>query len=307
MPQKRNPFTEYLKHLRRLGRPPTGVANARSYIKRYQQWLSESGIADPLHVSRPDLESFLSWLRESLAPRKGSKPAASTIFHYQGFLRVFYRFLKDEGQILSNPMDGIRSTKVPKRIRQDVLTMDELRRLLAQPDPDTPHGLRDLAALHIMTFSGLRVGALCSLRVDEVRLKEREIIVRQGKGQKDRLTFFDVETQQVLARYLLQSRPVLAEDGALTLLADDKGKKMRGWQVKDMVLRYSKRARIRKHITPHSLRRTFCTMLLVAGCNLKVVSELAGHNSLDTTAGYTRLDITELTRVYQQTHPRGQL
>jgi len=259
-------------------------------------------------VTQKDIELFLSWLKNNAQSRRGQSTAsASTIQHYQGFLRGFYGFLKDESQILTNPMDNIPSAKVPKRIKQDVLTIQELNRLFEQPDQDTPEGLRDLVALRLMAFSGLRVGALCRLLLKDVNLSEREIIVRTGKGNKDRLTFFDPITRQTIARYLVQARPALAPARIKTLLVDNKRKPMRGWQVKDMVIRYTRRARIGKHITPHSLRRTFCTMLLIAGCNLKVVAELAGHGSLDTTAGYTKLDLDELTRIYNQSHPRGNL
>jgi integrase/recombinase XerD len=297
-------FERYLAHLERLGRK--SMATNRSYVRVYSSWLAANSLGDVCQLARKDLEAFLYWLATEHRPW-GRKLAANTIMHYQVFLRGFHGFLKHEGEVLSNPMDGIPTTKVPRRIRKDALTIGELAALLAAPDADTLSGLRDLVALRLMAFSGLRVGALCRLGPDQIRVPEREIMIRQGKGGKDRLTFFDPDTRKVIARYLARARALLAGPQTRTLLADDKGRQMRGWQVKDMVARYTRRAGIDKHITPHSLRRTFCTLLLQAGCNLKAVAELAGHNSLDTTAGYTRLNPEELVRIYRQAHPRGSL
>ena len=132
-------------------------------------------------------------------------------------------------------------------------------------------------------------------------------MIRKGKGNKDRLTFMDTHTQQILARYLVQARPAIAKKALQAFIVHDRGRRMKRHEVRKIVKAYSAKARIRKAITCHSLRRTFGTLMLAVGhMDLKTLSEIMGHEKIETTAGYTQLSIAELTNIYRQAHPRSQ-
>jgi integrase/recombinase XerD len=141
--------------------------------------------------------------------------------------------------------------------------------------------------------------------VDDVSLPGRELVIRGGKGGKDRLTFFDKGTRQQLARYLVKSRPFLARKEETALIVNDHGRRLQDEQLGRLVRTHAERAGIGRPVTPLTLRHSFCTNLLRHGANLKVIAELAGHGSLNTTAGYTRVDIGELSAVYRSAHPRS--
>jgi site-specific recombinase XerD len=296
---KRHPaFRSYCKHLRRRSLSDRTVETYGDCLLTFARWLEEQGIGSPLHVTANDLEAFRIWLVTEYE-RRVSPTRQST---YIAVLRAFYRFLAAEQMILADPARALRYPKLKKRIHRDVLTPRELKRILACPD-NTPRGLRDRVALRLLALSGPRVSELAGIDVEDVSLKDRELVIRKGKGSKQRLAFFDRDTQAHLARYLMQARPRLATDGERALVVDNKGRRADVLFLRRMVKGYG--TVVRKAISPHSFRRTFCTLMLKAGANLKVISELAGHALLSTTARYTKVDIAELAQVYRDAHPRS--
>ena len=290
----------YCKHIVRRNFSARTIESYAGCLRIFGRWLCEAGIESPRHATAADLGSFQVWLAREYERRVSPGRMA----YYTAVIRSFYGFLHAERLVLSDPSKELRNPKQPRRISQDVLTPKELRRLLKSPD-DTPGGLRDRAALGILAFSGLRASELVGLDCLDVNVEDREIIVRGGKGRKDRLVFFDSDTGACLARYLTQARTRLARDGENAFVVNDHGERMGVRVLREMVRRHA--SGIPKTITPHSLRRTFCTLMLKAGANLKVISELAGHSKLSTTARYTKVDIAELAAVYRAGHPRGGL
>ncbi len=157
--------------------------------------------------------------------------------------------------------------------------------------------------LRLFVFSGPRVRELAGVNVEDISLGERELVIRKGKGRRERIAFFDRDTQDVLGRYLARVRPRLVRGGEAALLVGKKGRRMPPYKLRRLVKTYG--AKIGRSITPHSLRRTFCTLMLRVGVNLKAIAEMAGHERISTTARYTNVDVAELARVYGSTHPRA--
>ena len=145
------------------------------------------------------------------------------------------------------------------------------------------------------------------LDVDNISLPDRELTIRNTKTKRDRIAFFDKQTRKLIAKYLVQGRPYLASQNEIALLISTKSNRMQPNNLQKRLDKYVKAANIKKPVSPHSLRRTFCTLLLQAGVNLKVISELAGHERLSTTAKYTKISIGELSAIYNEAHPRNQL
>ena len=290
----------YCKHLRRRGLSERTIETYCGCLAVFDRWLTGEGIPSPVEVSLSNLERFRQW--RGTGHSRSISPTRQTT--YVAVLRAFYRFLKVEGNVLSNPALSLRYPKLRRRIRRDVLTSAELKRLVAQPD-DTHRGRRDLLVLRLLVLSGPRASELAGIDVEDVSLDDREIVIRRGKGARDRLIFFDPRTKSELDGYLTSSRRRLALADERALVVGDDGTRMDRHSIRDIVKRYAGLADIDKPIAPHSLRRTFCTLLLKAGANLKVIAELAGHASLKTTVRYTKVEISELSAVYRATHPRG--
>lgn len=297
---------DFLAHMQRRGRARETQRNRMMQLGRFLRWLKREGIQHPGQASERDLERFSIWLAQERVYR-GRRLGPRTRGEYITGLRSFYRFLKEEGQILTDPAAHLGTPKAPKRIHRDILSVEETWQLLDGPDARMPSGLRDHVAMRILVFTGLRAKELTGLRLPEVDLEAREIVVRRGKGGKDRLVFFDTRTRVKLSEYLVWSRPALVRrKDVRALIVNDSGLPISADSLRDLIAHHTQEAGIGKHLTCHSLRRTFCTLLLQGGCNLKAMSDLAGHERLSTTARYTRIHAQELAAVYQSTHPRSQ-
>ena len=148
----------------------------------------------------------------------------------------------------------------------------------------------------------MRLNELCKFDIGDCDLRRRELVLRDTKNKTDRIAFIDKHTCGLLKQYL-EIRTEMAAPDTSELIANDAGKPITPTQVQNLVTKYLKKTRIKKHITPHSFRRTLCTLLLQAGLNIKVISEIVGHHKLSTTARYTEIDIDTLKNIYHQGHP----
>ena len=176
--------------------------------------------------------------------------------------------------------------------------------LLAAPDTDSPHGLRDKALLELMYASGLRVSEAVKLTLSEIDL-QRGLVVTIGKGGKQRLVPMGEEASYWIERYLAQARPVLLKNARCDELFV--GQKRNGisrqlaWMIVD---KYAEAAGIR-HLSPHSLRHAFATHLVNHGADLRVVQSLLGHADISTTQIYTHVANERLKNIVSEHHPRG--
>lgn len=198
--------------------------------------------------------------------------------------------------------------ELPRVTRKQVsfLDSDEVERLIEAIDTNTPSGLRDRAIVELLFSSGLRVSELCNLNRDHINLKRGEFMVR-GKGQKDRPVFVSPEATEWLATYL-----AARTDSALPLFirysgfktGDDRGESFRlsPRSVQRAVSQYAKLAGITKHVSPHTLRHSFATDLLMNGADLRSVQSMLGHSNISTTQVYTHVTDQHLQEVHRKFH-----
>ncbi len=227
-------------------------------------------------------------------------------------LRTFFKYLCREGYIQKNPARLVATPKVPKKI-PSFLPIDEAFRLMDIPDSKTLSGLRDKAILETLYGAGIRISELVSLNVTNVDL-ERGYIRVFGKGRKERIVPLGKKACDAIREYLNkrgqgyrgkeQDRtdiPVC--QGALFLnLRGGRLTSRSGWNIVD---KYARKGAIARHISPHSLRHTFATHLLEGGADLRVIQELLGHSSLSTTQKYTHVNLDQLMKVYDKSHPKA--
>jgi integrase/recombinase XerD len=296
-------FRAYLVNLERRSFSPRTIETYADCLRMLSRWMGTARRREVRRLTLEDLRAFQVWLSELVSARGRPYAAARQAYHIS-VVRSFFAWLRAQREILVDPALSLRYPKLPRRLAREVLSEEELGRLLAQPN-GSPWGLRDAVALRLLVLCGLRVSELAGVDVKDVDLGQRELLVRRGKGARERLVFFNAGTRVRLARYLVEARPRLARRREPALLVGQKGRRLQVSGIQNAVRRYALAAGLDRRISPHSLRHTFCTLLLRHGANMKVIADLAGHRSMATTARYARVEIGQLGEVYRSAHPRG--
>ena len=252
-----------------------------------------------LQVSRQQLIAYLVRLKQE-------GRAASTVARKLASIKAFYRFLTAERYIRRNPAEVLeaasRGLHLPK-----VLSVQEVERLLNEPNLGTLDGYRDKTMLELLYATGMRVSELVNVPVKNVDMKMQYVIV-MGKGSKERMLPLGRTALHYLEHYLSVVRPQLLHgkpDAAAELFVTGWGGPMTRERFYEIIVAYGKSAGISKRVTPHMLRHSFATHLLNNGTDLRIVQELLGHADISTTQIYTHLDVERLREVYDKTHPRA--
>ena len=252
-----------------------------------------------LQVSRQQLIAYLVRLKQE-------GRAASTVARKLASIKAFYRFLTAERYIRRNPAEVLeaasRGLHLPK-----VLSVQEVERLLDEPNLGTLDGYRDKTMLELLYATGMRVSELVNVPVKNVDMKMQYVIV-MGKGSKERMLPLGRTALHYLEHYLSVVRPQLLHgkpDAAAELFVTGWGGPMTRERFYEIIVAYGKSAGISKRVTPHVLRHSFATHLLNNGTDLRIVQELLGHADISTTQIYTHLDVERLREVYDKTHPRA--
>lgn len=252
-----------------------------------------------LQVSRQQLIAYLVRLKQE-------GRASSTVARKLASIKAFYRFLTAERYIRRNPAEVLeaasRGLHLPK-----VLSVQEVERLLDEPNLGTLDGYRDKTMLELLYATGMRVSELVNVPVKNVDMKMQYVIV-MGKGSKERMLPLGRTALHYLEYYLSVVRPQLLHgkpDAAAELFVTGWGGPMTRERFYEIIVAYGKSAGISKRVTPHMLRHSFATHLLNNGTDLRIVQELLGHADISTTQIYTHLDVERLREVYDKTHPRA--
>lgn len=266
-----------------------------------------ASLPEPGAVTLQHLRDYQCGLLTGEATRRGKPILAATVARTSTILRGFFKFLSEEGKILADPAVRLESPKAPRNMPGEVLTVKETRKLLKAPQTTTPLGLRDRALVEVMYATGLRKHEVRALDLGDVNHDEREVIVRHGKGDKGRIVPIAPSAYAALCDYLDRARPVIATkhpDSLSAVFLANRGRRMSETAIRDVLNRLAAWAGITKRVKPHMMRRTFATHLMEGGANLRLIQTLMGHESLDTTAIYLRLNSKELRREVIRHHPR---
>ena len=295
-----------------------------------EQYLSyttvERGLSpNTLAAYRNDLTQFVDFLqgRDSSLQDSGSwkriGTEALTAFvldlHERGYsdktktrkvasAKALFGFLLEEGVINKNPMEDFSSPGVGESL-PETLTVEEVEALLSVGEADTPVSLRDHAIIEVMYATGVRVSELVSLDIDDVDLDE-SFVRCMGKGSKERIIPLHDEAVETVREYLEDGRPSLARSAAdRALFVSRKGGRLTRQALWLILKGRAQAAGIERKITPHTLRHSFATHLLIGGAPLRHVQELLGHASITTTQVYTHLTSEHVRAQYETAHPRA--
>ncbi len=253
----------------------------------------------------PDLAAWDSRrLRKYVMARAAGANTARTVARKVAALRSFYRFLEREGVVDPNPARRIAGPRF-RRALPRVLTIDEASALIeAAMKQAGPRGLRNWALLEVLYGGGLRASEVVGLNLGDVDWSARFLKVR-GKGKKERWVPFGSKADEALSTYLGAGRPALAGLDESAVFVNHRGGRLNVRSVGRIVKSVLAASAIGRNISPHWLRHSFATHLLMNGADLRIVQDLLGHESLHTTQIYTHISQDHLTRVYQRAHPRA--
>lgn len=287
-------YLTYLRDVRRMS-PNTLESYARDL--GLLAAFAEQRQAPLESLRRQDLEAFVRQLMSSgLAPRSVARAVAC--------VRGFYRFVSIERKQAESPAGDLQPPRAWPALPK-FLALEEIDRLLEQPDTSTPRGLRDKALIEVLYATGLRVSELVALRAGDLNLEEGYLTCT-GKGDKERMVPFGHQASEWVRRYIRDGRPELLRKKTspwLFVNARDGGPLSRVgfWKI---LKEYGVKAGLSRDLSPHVLRHSFATHLLERGADLRMIQVMLGHADLSTTQIYTHVLEARLRTVYDKFHPR---
>jgi integrase/recombinase XerD len=289
-------FINYLSVERGLSR--NTISSYGTDLGHFAAYLAKKGKDDIDGISRQDITDYMLSLKDSGISSNSISRALVAI-------KMFYRFLVQE-RLAKDDVAGVLES--PKLIRPlpNVLGAQDVDRLLSAPDVRGTNGMRDKAALELMYATGMRVSEIVELTMDGLNLDVGFIKCR-GKGDKERIVPIGKKASEALSRYIEKARPKLLKKGSQDkhVFLSRLGRKLSRVSFWKMIKKNTKAARVKKDITPHTLRHSFATHLLERGADLRVVQEMLGHADISTTQIYTHINKERLKSIHRQFHPRA--
>lgn len=293
--------TDFLEYLEiEQNRSQKTIANYDHYLTRVLDFAGEITVEE---ITPELVRKWRLWLNR-LGTNTSDELGTITQNYHLIALRSFLKFCakRDIPALTADKIELART----RRKQVTFLSEDEVERLLAEPDTSKLGGLRDRAILELLFSSGLRVSELVGLDRDHINLKRREFMVR-GKGQKDRPIFISEEAAEWLSKYLDQrtdsTRPLFMRfSGQKTVDLSGNFHRLTARSVQRLVARYALLAGITKHVSPHTLRHSFATDLLMNGADLRSVQAMLGHSNIATTQIYTHVTDPHLKAVHERFH-----
>jgi integrase/recombinase XerC len=293
-------FLDYLAYERNVS--PNTISAYRDDLESFTGFLCN----DYFTIGREQLElarvDHLT-VRSYLAHLSRRKLARASVARHLSALRSFFKYLVREGAVEANPARTVATPKREKHLPA-VMQPSDVALLIEQPDRDTPLGLRDAAFLELLYASGLRIGELVGIDIDDLELRARLVKVH-GKGSKERIVPFGSKAEEALRAWMAVRGDLVPDVDEQAVFVNYRGKRITTRSVRRLFDTYLKQAALRAGISPHTMRHSFATHLLNAGADLRGIQELLGHSSLSTTQKYTHLNDWQLIAVYKKAHPRA--
>ena len=272
-------------------------------MRRFILWAVERALTRPQDITLPILDRYQRHLYHYR--KRDGTPLSFTSQHTELVpLKAYFKWLARERRILTNPAADLVMPRAPRRIPRYVLTVEEVERILNQADTTTLPGLRDRAMLEVLYSSAIRRNELTLLNVTDVDTKRGSLLVREGKGSKDRMVPLGSRACRWVDQYLADVRPELlaaTDDGRL--FVNDYGAPFKVECMGDHIKHYIQRAGIIVPGACHLFRHACATHMLENGADIRYIQVLLGHVSLNTTQIYTNVSIQKLKEIHNATHP----
>ena len=225
---------------------------------------------------------------------------------YLASLKAFFLYAQKEEKIFKDPSVTVALPKVKKRIVKDVLTGEEMDRLLRYCSGHTMRSLRDRSMLELLYSAGIRADELCNICIEDVDFEEKFLFVRKGKMDSERIIPFGESAKYWMMRYLSKVRPLVAGHEGELLFVSLRGRKLNSDTVCRMVKKWAGIAGIEKNVTTHTFRHTCASHMLKGRADIRYVQRQLGHRNISTTEKYLKIEISDLKDIHERCHPREQ-
>lgn len=301
-----NHMRRFLMHLEEKHKSPETVITRERHLRFFLLWCEERGIGKPQDVDRQTIDLYQ---RHLCHYRKADgKPLEVATQHLRLVaVGLWFKWMAKKGTIPTNPASEMELPKLPRRLPKSVFTAREAEMVLAVPDTNTVMGLRDRAILETFYSTGIRRAELIHLHVHEVDFERGVILVREGKGRKDRYVPIGERALAWINAYQEKARPRLVRDvDDATLFLTNRGGAFSIARMTGLVEGYIKQSGVGKNGSCHMFRHTAATLMFDEGADLRVLQEFLGHAEPKTTQRYTHVSISRLKKVHAATHP-GQM
>lgn len=288
-----NAFIVYLHNVKK-----TSENTEQSYrrdLMKVRNYMEQQGIEDVKKITITNLNSYILFLEKN-------KFSAATISRNIASLKAFYHYMFKTGMVMEDMAETLHAPKIEKKM-PEILTTDEVVRLLEQPLGNSPKEIRDKAMLELLYATGIRVTELVHLKLEDINLQMGYLLCRDGG--KERIIPFGSEAKNALLRYLEGTRAAMIKDQESEyLFVNCSGQPMSRQGFWKLVKYYAKKAGILADITPHTLRHSFAAHLVENGADLRSVQEMLGHSDISTTQIYANMNHSRIREVYAKAHPR---
>jgi site-specific recombinase XerD len=258
------------------------------------------------HLSQYQISLYRLETEDEKTGRKKQRLCAGAQANKLAAMKRFFLWLWQEGVIVHNPSASIQMPKQAKMLPRNILTPQEAKRLIESIPTEKPRDIRDRAILEVMYATGIRRAELVSLSIYDVEMQTGTMRIEHGKGDETRLVPLTETAVTALKLYLEESRSCYAtEAGQIRLFVSSRsGGKLYADDIRRIVGKWCKNARIKKHVTPHTLRHSCATHLLKGKADIRQIQKLLGHRRLSSTEIYTHVELGDLAEVISRCHPR---
>ncbi|MGN1358752.1 MAG: site-specific tyrosine recombinase/integron integrase [Bacilli bacterium] len=283
-------FLEYLKVVKKHS--DNTIINYQVDILEFNDFMK----GKILEISKEDVNDYLNYMYEMNASK-------STISRKLSSLRTFYNYLVSNSIVSTNYFSLVKNPRKDKSLPRYVNDSD-IDKMFMIPDTRKPIGQRNLVIIRMLYATGVRVSELVNIKIKDINISERTIRIL-GKGSKERIVIFGINTSRELKKYLDDGRRKLDVRNSEYLFLNKDGNRLSDRYVRKIIDDIIVKASISMHVSPHMLRHTFATEMLNNGADLVSVKDLLGHESLNTTSIYTHVSDEMIRKVYDKAHPRA--
>jgi len=279
------------------------IVGKHVHLSYFLDWAAERGIGKAAEVTKPILDRYARWLY--IYRKKDGEPLSfRSQFGRLTIVRAFFSWACRHNHLLYNPASELELPKIGRRLPKHVLSPNEVERILCIPDLSTAAGMRDRAILETFYSTGIRRMELINLRRYDVDVERGTLLVRQGKGHRDRMVPIGERALQWIDKYLSDARPhlVVEPDEGVVFLTRE-GQSFTPNRLTQLVRDHIDAADIGKRGSCHLFRHTMATALLENGCDVRYIQEMLGHVKMETTQIYTQVSIRQLKKMHSAFHP----
>ena len=291
----------YLRELEMQGFSPSTIKTRGFNLKSFSRFCSSFNLALATEISEGSLDDYLHFLKEE----KGLQPCS--VKNHLETLRSFFKWLVEINELLLNPASRLKSPKTEAAPFKEVLTEQEVEKILASVPINKALGLRDRAILECFYSTGMRRNELIHLKLQDVDWKGESLFIAQGKGSKQRILPIGERALQWIKSYLTGVRGSFEKEPCEWLFLNSHGSQIGEVQLSFRIRTYFQKAGVQKKGSCHLFRHTMASLMLQNGADLISIQKILGHSRIITTQIYTHLTIERIKAVHEQTHPAALL